>query len=386
MQGSAASINRELGVTLVTPEADRVKVGVHALLIGVGKYPHLMGGRSAKKFPHAGDIGQLTSPYHSVEAFADWLRAGLNRPGSPLRSLRVLASSPVKGKATDGWDEPTVANIRKAVSDWSKDCDHHADNVALVYFCGHGVVLGETTALLAQDFGREVDSPFLGSFDPAALADACLASKASKQLFLMDACRSTPTELRSRYKTPTLPELLTPKVHSNQGSHQQAELYASELGASAFGVDDKPSVFMSSLLTSMRGTGALQNDDEDWVVGTASLRTGLDWLVKRAYGKDLQRVAFGKMSADFALHTVVGTPSVAVTVKTKPLAKLAELQLQTDCPQYRPVPDGKPWYVDVPAGMRSFYAGDAANPKQFSHHEQLAPQFRVISIPCGDDQ
>jgi hypothetical protein len=190
-----------------------------------------------------------------------------------------------------------------------------------------------------------------------------MASKASKQLFLLDACRSTPPELRSKYKPPTPPELLTPNVHSNQGSHEQAELCASELGASAFGVDDNPSVFMASLLTSMKGTGALQNDDEDWVVGTASLRTGLDWLVKRAYGKDLQRVAFGKMSADFALHTVVGTPSVAVTVKTRPLAKLAELHLQTDCPQYRPVPDGKPWYIDVPAGNRSFYAADAANPK-----------------------
>ena len=373
-------------MTLITPEASRSKVGVHALLIGVGKYLHLTGGKSRNQFPHASDIGQLTSPYHSVDAFANWLRTSLNRPGTPLRSLRVLASSPVKGKAIHYWDEPTIANIRKAVSEWNKDCDHHSDNVALFYFCGHGVVLGETTALLAQDFGREVDSPFLGSFDPAALADACMASNASKQLFLIDACRSTPPELRSKYKTPALPELITPMVHSNQGSHQQAELYASELGTSAFGVDEKPSVFMSSLLTSMKGTGALQNDDEDWVVGTASLRTGLDWLVRRTYGKDLQRVAFGKMSADFALHTIVGTPSVAVTVKTKPLAKLAELHLQTDCPQFRQVPDGKPWCIDVPAGTRSFYAGDAKNPKQFSHHEQLAPQFRVISIPCGDDQ
>lgn len=373
-------------MTLITPEADRVEVGVHALLIGVGKYPHLKGGKSKTQFPHAGDIGQLTSPYHSVKAFADWLRTGLNRPGTPLRSLRVLAGSPVKGEATHGWDEPTVANIRKAVSEWNKDCDHHGDNVALFYFCGHGVVLGDTTALLAQDFGKEVDSPFLGSFDPAAFADACASTKASKQLFLMDACRSTPPELRAKYKSTTPPELLTPVLNSNGGSREQAELFASELGASAYGVDNKPSVFMSSLLTSMKGAGAQQNDDEDWVVGTASLRTGLDWLVKREYDKKLQRVSFGKMSADFELHTIIGNPSVAVTVRTKPLARLADLRLETDCLQYRPVPDAKPWHVDVPAGKRSFYAGNAANPKQFVHQEELAPQYRVISIPCGDDQ
>ncbi|CAJ3151418.1 Uncharacterized protein containing caspase domain [Burkholderia pseudomallei] len=373
-------------MTLLTPEDERTKVGVHALLIGVGRYPHLKDGRSRTKFDHAGDIGQLTSPYHSVKAFSDWLRDEINLPGAPLRSLRVLASSPVKGVATHGWIDPEIKNIRKAAAGWYADCDRHSDNVALFYFCGHGVVLGNITALLAQDFGKEELSPFLGSFDPAALADACMAAKATRQLFLIDACRSTPPELRSRFKSPSIPEMLTPRTHSNQGSHQQAELFASQLGTNAYGIDDKPSVFMSSLLASMKGAGAHQNSDGDWVVGTASLRTGLDWLVSRDYEEKVQRVAFGKMSVDFDLHAILGNPSVPVTVRTKPLARLAELQLQTDCPQYRTHPSAKPWQINVEAGKRTFFAGDAANPKQFSHIEDIVPQYRVVSIRCGDDQ
>ena len=75
-----------------------------------------------------------------------------------------------------------------------------------------------------------------------------------------------------------------------------------------------------------------------------------------------------------------------MVVRTSPATRLADLQLQTDCPQYKTVPDGKPWNIDVLAGNRTFYAGDAANPLKFSKVEDVYPQYRVISIPCGDDQ
>ena len=213
-----------------------------------------------------------------------------------------------------------------------------------------------------------------------------MAAKANRQLFLIDACRSTPPELLRKFNSPIIPEVLAPLRHSNQGTHQQAELYASELGNSAYGVDNKPSVFMSSLIASMKGAGAHQNEEGDWVIGTASLRTGLDWLVRREYDTKLQRVAFGKMSKDFDLHQIQGKPIVPVTVRTTPFAKLETFQLQTDCPQYRPDPSSKPWHINVTAGKCQFFAGDASNPKQYSHIEYVVPQYRVISIPCGDDQ
>ena len=374
-----------LGVTLLTKNADRTKEGVHAFLIGVGKYPHLKNGRSTKKFPYAGDLGQLSSPYHSVEVFANWLRNDLNLPGSPLRSLRVLASSPLKG-FINPWGEPNIAAIRQEAMDWYTDCNHHSGNVALFYFCGHGVVLGDRSFFLAQDFGRHKLTPFTGSFDPAAFADACLATRASRQLFLLDACRSTPAELRRQFTNPSPTELVSPHRHSNLGKHQQAELYASELGTKAYGMPNKPTVFMSSLLTSMRGAGAHQTMEADWVVGTDSLRSGLNFMVKRQYETDLQQVSFGKLSADFELHAIAGTPLVPVVVRTEPKTRLADLRLQTDCLQHKAVPDGKPWHVDVLAGNRKFYAGNAANPLLFSKTEDVYPQYRVISIPCGDDQ
>lgn len=49
-------------VTLLAPNDDRTKVGVRALLIGVGRYPHLKDGKSKIRFDHAGDIGRFTEP------------------------------------------------------------------------------------------------------------------------------------------------------------------------------------------------------------------------------------------------------------------------------------------------------------------------------------
>lgn len=371
-------------MTLLTPVADRSKQGVHAFLIGVGKYPHLEGGRSRKKFPYAGHIGQLKSPYHSVEAFSTWLRNDLNLAGSPVRSLRVLASSPVKGMVS-AWDEPSIAKIQQEAKEWYKDCNEHPGNVALFYFCGHGVLLGDRSFLLAQDFGKDELTPFKGSFDPAAFADAFLATKSSKQVFLLDACRTTPAELRRVFKNPTPTELVSARSHSNLGKHQQAELYASELGTKAYGVEGKPTVFMSYLLASMKGAGAHQTMTADWVVGTDSLRSGVNFLAKRQYEDGLQHVSFGKLSADFELHAIPDTPVVPVVVRTSPATRLGDLQLQTDCPQHKTVPDGKPWHIDVLAGSRTFYAGDAANPLKFAKVEDVFPQYRIISIPCGDD-
>lgn len=47
--------------------------GVRALVIGVGRYPHLNGSTKAR-FSNAQDMRQLPSLSHSALAIANWLR------------------------------------------------------------------------------------------------------------------------------------------------------------------------------------------------------------------------------------------------------------------------------------------------------------------------
>lgn len=369
-------------MALLTNPADGNLEGVHALLIGVGKYPHLLDGASNIRFAHCAEMGQLTSPYHSVKKFKDWLQTNGKLAGKPLRSLRVLASSP-KPVANLGFGVPTLANIRKMTHEWIGDCGKHRENVALFYFCGHGLEHGGCTALLAQDFGSDSISPFAHSFDPNLLVSAALAYKASKQLFLVDACRGNPDEVKDRYKRITPVSLVDHLEHSNTGLTKQSHIRATELTKSAFGVENGPSVFMTALLDSMRGAGALQQPHGQWVVNTSTLRQGIDSLVKRDHG-EIQSVAFDGLSSDFLVHEIGGTPAIPVDVTVTPESSLSALRLSTDCGKVRNKNSSTPWRVEVDPGNREFYAGSVTNPKKHIKADLVTPPRRVVTIPCGD--
>jgi hypothetical protein len=63
----------------------------HALVIGVGSYPHLLGGSGALCEDNEG-LAQLTSPPVSARKFADWLICSFANPDKPLASVALLIS------------------------------------------------------------------------------------------------------------------------------------------------------------------------------------------------------------------------------------------------------------------------------------------------------
>lgn len=370
-------------MTLLTKAADRKKVGLHAILIGVGVYPHLEGGISMKKFAFAEGMTQLTSPYHSVEAFSKWLQQEFRLTNTPLRSLRVLASSPA-GYAT--YTAPTMQAIKSSVDDWVADVDAHEENFALFYFCGHGLFIGNVTALLAQDFGRSTNRPFENSFDPQKLETGMLGCKAARQLYIVDACSNTPREILKTYRSIAPAALVEPTdSHNRLGVTKQAELRASELGTAAFGQIGKPSVFMESFMLSLQGAGTLQNSEGAWVAQTTPLRIGVDWLVKRAEKKEVQLVSFGPgVASEMDFHELPGAPLVPVKVICKPLGKLAQCSLTSSTGHSRATPSPDAWHFDVPYGQHEFSAKDELTGETFNASSHASPAYRVVSIPCDE--
>jgi hypothetical protein len=63
----------------------------HAIIIGVGRYPHLGNGDGPLTPNHDG-MGQLTSPPHSARAVARWLIRSLHDPAKPLADVALLVS------------------------------------------------------------------------------------------------------------------------------------------------------------------------------------------------------------------------------------------------------------------------------------------------------
>lgn len=366
-------------MTLLTSEANRRLPGLHALLVGVGHYPY------APNVEGAEGLGDLSSPHHSVTAMADWLATGLSLKDTPLCSLRVLTSSP--GGRDTGWDEPTMQALESAVEEWYDDANAHEKNFALFYFCGHGLLIGSITALLTQSFGSQRRNPFAGTFDPAQFESGMLSCKAGRQLFIIDACSAAPRGMRERYQRIAPNALVQPvEGHGRLGVTKQAEIRASELGTSAYGIPDQPSVFLQSFIKSMKGAGAIKDGVGRWVVKTNSLRTGVDWLVQRSQRAETQLVGFGAVSADFALHELNGLPVVPVKVLCEPAEVLGCSALRTDAGHERLIPAMEPWHLDLQHGHYEFSATNLDTGTVHAVEEHTTPQYTVVSIPCGGTQ
>ena len=168
----------------------------HALLVGVGRYPHLVGGDDPNRYPEHGGMGQLSSPPLSALAFAKWLAEHCKHPDKPLASVALLASGlggptfthPATGAAREV-EEPTFAHLEEAVKEWKARGDTDAGNLMLFYFCGHGISDGTELSLLLQDYGEDPDAALGSALDFRRFRLGMERCKARQQCFFIDACR-----------------------------------------------------------------------------------------------------------------------------------------------------------------------------------------------------
>ena len=79
-------------MTLVYDDIQSNKAQAHLLVIGVGKYPHLLNGEHFDPHVRHLDLGQLTSPPVSARAFARWWCESYNNPDVPLGSVELFLS------------------------------------------------------------------------------------------------------------------------------------------------------------------------------------------------------------------------------------------------------------------------------------------------------
>ena len=178
-------------------EAPAQSPRTHAIVIGIGDYPHLVGGSGKLSVDNDG-MGQLTSPPISARTFADWLIRFFHNPNKPLGTVALLVSERTPGKfvnpATRQEHEPMAAtadNIVAAIADWKLRGDEHSENMLIFYFCGHGVSAGTEASLLASDFGANANNSLDGAIDLRRLILGLNQCMASEQIFFIDACRAS---------------------------------------------------------------------------------------------------------------------------------------------------------------------------------------------------
>jgi hypothetical protein len=176
------------------------------LAIGVGSYPHLLGGSKTLANNPIG-LRQLASPPASVEALLEWFLAPSVIPGAvgftnrdaALASVEALASSTpalvIKTPRGDVLLDPaTRQNIQAGFQDWLARLQGHPENVGVFYFCGHGLMVSEHY-LLTEDFGCDAQ-PWAQAFDITTTIRALEREVEGTIYYFIDACREISRDLR----------------------------------------------------------------------------------------------------------------------------------------------------------------------------------------------
>ena len=262
------------------PEIDQPRPRLHVFIIGVGDYPHLVGGAGHPAVSSFG-LQQLTTTVITAKRIAEWFLTKYRNPAVPLGSIELLLSPAELVTRPDGVsraiDTATMSNIREAFTDaWWPRCNSMKENVAVFYFAGHGLnTLSQY--LLPADFGAPGPNLWANNLDFDAMRIGMRANAADTQLFFADACRETPIDALIQLN-PTGDALATASLFNQVGA--SAAYYAAAQGRRAYGPSNDVTFFASALIDALDGAGALNKGSGQWVVDTFSLGNALGQIMK----------------------------------------------------------------------------------------------------------
>ena len=251
---------------------------LHAFVIGVGDYPHLLGGNGAPANDQL-SLSQVTTPRHTAPAIVDWLLNAYSNANCPLGSVEVL-TSPVSTIQTNqgnpAADQATMQGIKDAFKAWYGRCNSHKDNIAFFYFCGHGIRKADQF-LLPEDFGNPAEpNEWENCINFDEMRSGMRKCKADTQLFFVDACRETPFGLLTQLNVHGN-ALITASTSDSVAC--SATYYATTEGKKAFGPPNDVTYFGQAVLSCLKGAGGL-NISGQWMVDTYQLSTALGQVVR----------------------------------------------------------------------------------------------------------
>ncbi len=369
----------------------------HALIIGVGEYPYLLGGSKAKDADFVEGMGQLSSPPISARAFADWLILEHYNPEKPLGTVALLLSeaeaepyeNPIT-KESFAVERALMEQVKNAVRAWKVRGDAHDGNQLIFYFCGHGIADGGATTLLLENYGEIDDNPLEGAIDFSrmrlGLASSC---KAREQLYIVDACRvgvDTVEDANGFRGDPIVaPKKIPPRA--------RPVLYSTVAGAPAYGRKGVASYFTDSLLRALRGGGADNYPTgKVWSLTTTRVKEAIDTYMDRLHtsgkiARELHAAPADDLST-FALGMLPNGPSTPVCVtcsipEANAAADMHYLETGGAQKKQREVRAAEPWEVTVTGGKRYHFCADFPDASYAPGSEEydIRPPAWDVKIP-----
>lgn len=345
-------------------QEDLTKPGTHALVVGISAYLHFQDGSVPTLRGINSQMEQLSAAARSASEFAGWLLREYRCDHAPLRSLRVLLS-PSKNEIIDpdiaallnGDFSATLINVKNELQQFKNACDMHVDNVAIVYFVGHGVQLTSNGSIvLLHDYGDDSHLNELeGAIDMVGVHAAMRHPNTAKtQFWFVDACRQKP-KIAKRFDT--LEGALT--LSKPKGDTGSSPLFlAATTGKEAFARVGGVTLFNEALMWALRGGAAVGpevGESEKWHISVNALNKRLPDRVKTLATREgvEQSVDIAGKPNDAIFHEYSEIPIVDLTVALGPDdaksvskgtlmydASLPIIQDFKDWPMHKPVEAG----------------------------------------------
>jgi Caspase domain len=321
---------------LVHEVSDKGKAATHAIVIGVGDYPHLPRGSSKQKTKDHEGMPQLTSPPISARKFAAWLIRSFEHPEKPLATVSLLLSERkpkpfVNPRTNKSWNVALAGtdNVLNALWEWNDRGNRSPENLLLFFYSGHGLAAGRSMSLPLADYGAGRLSVLDGALDLNRFLSGMEKCRASEQCFFVDACR-TESEMLTNAEGAAGRFPVTP------GSQRNTEwpklrapvFYSTTKGYKAYSEPNKPSIYTTALLDSLQDLAA-EDSTGDWRVSTDRLQTAVRHLIERRV-HEWENLAPPTVNGavNVQLNRLNTPPRGLVYVKTDPPAALRKMSLE----------------------------------------------------------
>lgn len=329
--------------------------GTHVFIVGVGRYDHLRDGRK-KLIDRHGGMGQLTSSPVSAAAMLKWCDTALYNPRAPLRSIEAIisvADGSAEYVGQDGAVTPiedaSFKNFEGAAKAWFDRANSHPDNVAIFYFCGHGLGDGMSTQLLPSNYGESA-RPMRDAINFNGFRMAMHACQAKSQIFFIDACRVVDSALLIDPNNLGESGLgVVNPMRTHRGSNPV--FFAARNGGQAFGDPGQVSDFTKALLSALTKHGVRRNRYQEWAVTPQVLQQAIAALMDDSSGANPCEVD-GISGLGFELHVLQTAPEFLIRVSVDPSHRHEELQLRAvsgDVERLRGDLQ-HPWHTTLPHG------------------------------------
>jgi hypothetical protein len=361
------------------------KPRLHALVIGVADYPHLINGRGLLATNPLG-LSQVSTPRHTAIEIAKWVSTNYNNTNCPLGSLEVLVSPGTTFEAIPGQpttETATLQAIELAFNRWFARASANPGNMAFFYFCGHGLQK-LSQYILPEDFGDpNYPDMWRNCIDFDAMRTGMGRCKAQTQIFFVDACRETPFGMLTQLGISGR-SLCNADV--TETANCSATYYATGQGKKAYGPDNGNTYFSQAVLSCLNGVGAVKRMGK-WVVDTYSLSGALGQIMAQLAQRHKLPLTCNPNATGMAqIHESPEARVMAVVqCSSKNASDVAEIQLQNGTATYlSAVGDPKPLIEEVNAGDWTIdvrFPGGEFPVSPPSQHTLMPPVFEGLPIP-----